>query len=75
MVKYFSDALSQNTSQSIVNKIENIEVISVKKAESWKEDEMEYATAVLERSSLDYVINLNKKHQILILLSRVIIKI
>jgi predicted lipid-binding transport protein (Tim44 family) len=60
MAKYFSDALSQNTSQGIANKMENIEVISAKLAESWKEDEMEYATVVLEWSGLDYVINLNK---------------
>jgi hypothetical protein len=60
MTKYFSDALSQNNSQGIANKMENIEVVSVEVAESWKEDEMEYATVILEWVSLDYMINLNK---------------
>ena len=60
MAKYFSDALSQNTSQGIANKMENIEVTAVNLAESWREDEMEYATVILEWSSLDYMINLNK---------------
>ena len=60
MAKYFSDALSQNTSQGIANKMENIEVTAVNLAEIWREDEMEYATVVLEWSALDYMINLNK---------------
>jgi len=63
MLKYFSDALSQNTSQGIANKMENVEMISINIAESWREDEMEYATAILEWSALDYMVNLNKNPQ------------
>lgn len=61
MLKYFSDSLSQNTSQNIANKIEKVEVTSVNISESWKEDEMEYATAILEWSALDYMVNLDKQ--------------
>ena len=61
MLKYFSDNLSQNISQDIANKVENVEVISLQLSESWREDEMEYATAILEWSAFDYMFNLNKK--------------
>lgn len=60
MAKYFSDSLSQNISQGIANKVENIEVISLNIVESWREGDMEYSTALIEWSALDYVINLNK---------------
>jgi len=61
MLKYFSDSLRQNISQDIANKVENVELISLHVNESWREDEMEYATAILEWSAFDYMVNLNKK--------------
>ena len=61
MFKYFADSLSQNTSQGIANKVEDVDVTVVDLAESWREGEMEYATAIIEWSSFDYMINLNKK--------------
>ena len=60
IAKYFSDSLSQNISQNIANKVENVEVTAVEIAESWQEEEMDYATVILEWSSLDYMVNLNK---------------
>ncbi len=63
MAKYFSDALAQNISQGIANKVENIEITSVEIAEAWREDEMEYATVIVEWSAFDYMINLNKSLQ------------
>ncbi len=59
MAKYFSDSLSQNISQNIANKVENVEVTAVDIAESWQEEGMDYATVILEWSSLDYMVNLN----------------
>lgn len=64
MAKYFSDALAQNISQGIANKIENIEVIDVNVAEAWREGEMEYATAIIEWSAFDYMVNVNQNLQI-----------
>ncbi len=61
ILKYFSDSLRQNISQDIANKVENVELISIHTNESWREDEMEYATSILEWSAFDYMINLNKK--------------
>ena len=63
MAKYFSDSLAQNVSQGIANKVEDIDVTMVEMAESWKEGEMEYATAIIEWSSYDYMVNLNKNPQ------------
>jgi predicted lipid-binding transport protein (Tim44 family) len=61
MLQYFSESLRQNTSQGIANKVEDIDVTTLEIAEAWKEGEMEYATAIIEWSSYDYMINLNKK--------------
>ena len=63
MLKYFSDSLSQNVSQGIANKVEDVDVTMVNLAESWRESEMEYATAIIEWSSFDYMVNLNKTPQ------------
>ena len=64
MSKYFSDSLAQNISQNIANKVEKIEVISVALAESWQEDEMQYATVILEWSALDYMINKSSSDEV-----------
>ncbi|NBV06856.1 MAG: hypothetical protein EBS06_06450 [Proteobacteria bacterium] len=63
MAKYFSDSLSQNISQGIANKVEEVDVTMINITESWQEDEMQYATAIIEWSAFDYMINLNKNPQ------------
>lgn len=63
MYKYFSDSLAQNASQGIANKVEDVDVTMLEVSESWREGEMEYATAVIEWSSYDYMINLGKNPQ------------
>ncbi len=63
MLQYFSDSLRQNTSQGIANKVEDIDVTMLEISEAWKEGEMEYATAIIEWSSFDYMVNLNKNPQ------------
>lgn len=60
MFKYFTDALNQNSSQDIENKVENLVVRSVDVSEAWSEEGMQYATAIMEWSCLDYTINLSK---------------
>ncbi len=65
MSKYFSDALAQNISQNIANIVENIEVTGMQISESWQEDEMQYATAILEWSALDYMINKSNTGEII----------
>lgn len=65
MSKYFSDALAQNISQNIANIVENIEVTGMEISESWQEDEMQYATGILEWSALDYMINKSSAGEII----------
>ena len=65
MSKYFSDALAQNISQNIANIVENIEVTGMQISESWQEDQMQYATAILEWSALDYMINKSNAGEII----------
>jgi len=60
MSKYFFDALAQNQSQSLQNKIENLIVLSTTISESWEEDNLQYATIILKWSALDYNINTDK---------------
>ena len=60
ILKYFSDALHQNQSQDLQNKVENIKVLSVIISESWEEEELQFSTVILEWSALDYSINIGK---------------
>lgn len=60
IAKYFFDALSQNLSQNLANKVEDVRVLSVEISESWQEEDLEYATAILEWSCIDYTINTEK---------------
>jgi predicted lipid-binding transport protein (Tim44 family) len=65
MSKYFSDALAQNISQNIANIVENIDVTGMQISESWQEDQMQYATVILEWSALDYIINKSNSGEII----------
>ncbi|MES2678012.1 MAG: TIM44-like domain-containing protein [Pseudomonadota bacterium] len=60
MAKYFLDSLHQNQSQNLQNKIENLTVLSTAISEAWQEDDLQYATAILKWSALDYNINTDK---------------
>jgi predicted lipid-binding transport protein (Tim44 family) len=60
ITKYFSDALHQNQSQNLQNKVEKLQVMFATVSESWEEDELQYATIAFEWSALDYTINTEK---------------
>lgn len=61
VLKYFADSLHQNQSQGLENKVENIQVLSVIINEAWQEEDLQYATALLRWSAIDYMINTGKK--------------
>ncbi len=63
MAKYFSDSLAQNASQGLANKVEDVDVTMLEISESWSEGEMQYATAVIEWSSFDFMVNVGKNPQ------------
>lgn len=62
MYKYFNEALNQNLSQGLANKIEDIKVITVDLSEAWREEDgSEYATIIFEWMAVDYTYNINKR--------------
>ena len=61
ILKYFSNALHQNQSQNLQNKVENIKVMSITISEAWQEEDLQFATAILEWSALDYNMTIDTK--------------
>ncbi|HKC94032.1 MAG TPA: TIM44-like domain-containing protein [Nitrospira sp.] len=60
MLSYFSTALSENTSQEVENRVEDIRVVSAEVREAWTEDTTRYATALLRWQARDYTVSLTK---------------
>jgi hypothetical protein len=54
MLSYFSEALSNNASQGVENRVEQVTLLSGDVRESWDEGALQYATALLRWSALDY---------------------
>lgn len=60
MVQYFSDELSSNASRGLANKVENVTLEYAEILESWREYDLDYATARLKWTALDYMARLDK---------------
>jgi uncharacterized membrane protein YeaQ/YmgE (transglycosylase-associated protein family) len=54
MLSYFSEALANNTSQGVENRVEQVTLLNGDVRESWDEGQLQYATALLRWSALDY---------------------
>jgi predicted lipid-binding transport protein (Tim44 family) len=54
MLSYFSEQLADNASQGIANIITDVKLEQGDLAESWREGDVEYATAALCFSAVDY---------------------
>ena len=54
MLSYFSEMLSNNASQGVANRIENVALLEGRPLESWTENGVAYATAQLRWTALDY---------------------
>lgn len=61
MQHYFSQELAANTSRGLVNKVENVKMLSGDLIESWSEDAMDYATVHLKWSAIDYMARLDQQ--------------
>ena len=61
MLSYFSTALSENTSQEVENRVEDIRLVSAEVREAWMEDTTQYATALLRWQARDYTVSLTKR--------------
>lgn len=61
MLHYFSDALSENTSKEIENRVEDVGVQQADVREAWTEDSKDYATVLLRWTARDYTVSLTKQ--------------
>jgi len=60
MLSYFSEELTRNTSQGVQNIVSDIRLLKGEISESWEEGDMQYATAYLRWSAIDYVMRLGR---------------
>jgi predicted lipid-binding transport protein (Tim44 family) len=56
MLSYFSEELTKNTSQGIENHVSNVTLVKAELTESWEEGDLEYATAYMRWTAIDYTV-------------------
>jgi predicted lipid-binding transport protein (Tim44 family) len=60
MVGYFSEELTRNASQGVQNIVSDVRLLKGDITESWEEGDLQYATAYLRWSAIDYVVRLGR---------------
>ena len=58
MLSYFSEELSRNVSEGVENRVERVTLLKGDLQEAWSDGDLEYATARLRWSALDYMVAL-----------------
>ncbi len=58
MLSYFSEELTRNTSQGVQNIVSDVRLVKGDISESWEEGDLQYATAFMSWSAIDYVVPL-----------------
>jgi predicted lipid-binding transport protein (Tim44 family) len=58
MISYFSEELTRNSSQGVENRISNVNLVKAELAESWEEGDLQYATAYMRWTALDYTVRI-----------------
>jgi predicted lipid-binding transport protein (Tim44 family) len=58
MVGYFSEELTRNSSQGVQNLVSNVHLLKGEITESWEEGDLQYATAFMRWSAIDYMVRL-----------------
>ena len=61
MLEYFSTGLAEQTSQDIVNRVEDVVLQRAEVRESWTEEATQYATVLLHWTARDYTVSLTKQ--------------
>ncbi len=61
MVHYFNEALSNDASRGVVNKIEQVQVRQINLVESWQEYNLEYASVIIQWTAIDYMARLDRQ--------------
>ena len=60
MLSYFSEELTRNTSQGVQNVVSDVRLLKGDVSEAWEEGDLEYATAFMQWSAIDYVVRLGR---------------
>jgi predicted lipid-binding transport protein (Tim44 family) len=58
MLGYFSEELTRNASRGVQNVVSNVNLLKGDVTEAWEEGDLEYATALMRWSGLDYDIRI-----------------
>ncbi len=56
MLSYFAEELASNASKGVENRVEQVNLLKGDLQEAWREGDLEYATARLRWSALDYMV-------------------
>lgn len=56
MLSYFSEELTKNASQGVENRVSNVTLVKAELAESWEEGDLQYATAYMRWTAIDYTV-------------------
>jgi hypothetical protein len=60
MVGYFNEELTRNASQGVQNLVSNVNLLKGEVTEAWEEGDLEYASAFMHWSAIDYVVRLGQ---------------
>ena len=60
MVGYFSEELTRNASRGVRNVVSNVRLLAGDITESWEEGDLQYATAYMKWSAVDYLARLDR---------------
>jgi len=60
MLSYFSEELTRNSSQGVRNIVSDVHLLKGDVSEAWEEGDLEYATAFMRWSAIDYVVRLGR---------------
>jgi predicted lipid-binding transport protein (Tim44 family) len=58
MLSYFAEELTKNSSQGVQNLVSNVNLVKADLTESWEEGDMQYATAHMRWTALDYTVRI-----------------
>jgi predicted lipid-binding transport protein (Tim44 family) len=60
MLSYFAEELTRNTSQGVQNIVSDVRLLKGDISESWEEGDLQYATAYMRWSAIDYVVRIGR---------------
>ncbi len=60
MLGYFSEELTRNASQGVQNVVSGVRLLKGEITEAWEEGDLQYATALMQWSAIDYMVRLGQ---------------